>query len=147
MEIARVDDLVEAVGDESCCGHAEQPTAQPSRLCSERAEGRRRGADLRRIAEPTGDDDCPSEQRKDNGACRHAEPAEADRPLASLASHLFDIEIALQSAGDRRVHLLHGQADEAESREYYQPITERPPECLSGDLTLAGSRCGRQPTI
>jgi len=38
MEIARVDDLIEAVGDESSCGRAEKPTAQPSRLCSERAE-------------------------------------------------------------------------------------------------------------
>ena len=38
MEITGVDDLVEAVGDETCCRHAEKPTAQPSRLCSERAE-------------------------------------------------------------------------------------------------------------
>jgi hypothetical protein len=38
VEIARVDDLVEAEGDESCCRHAEKPTAQPSRLCSEGAE-------------------------------------------------------------------------------------------------------------
>jgi hypothetical protein len=43
--------------------------------------------------------------------------------------------------------LLHGEADEAEPREHYQPITERPPECLGGDFTLAGSRCGRQPAI
>ena len=37
-EIARVDDLVEAVRDETCCRHPEKPTAQPSRLRSERAE-------------------------------------------------------------------------------------------------------------
>ena len=65
-------------------------------------------------AGPAGDDDGPAEQCKDNRACRYAEPAEAARPLASLASHLFDIEIALQSAGDRCVDLLHGEADEAE---------------------------------
>src|SRR4030095_6624843 len=28
-----------------------------------------------------------------------------------------------------------------------EPITERPPKCLSGDFTLASSRGGRQPTI
>ena len=38
VEIARVDDLVDAEGDESCCRHAEEPTAQPARLCSEGAE-------------------------------------------------------------------------------------------------------------
>jgi len=101
-------------GDETCCRHAEKPTAQRSRLVSEGAERRRRGADFRRIAGPAGDDDGPAEQCKDNRACRYAEPAEAARPLASLASHLFDIEIALQSAGDRCVDLLHGEADEAE---------------------------------
>ena len=38
MEIARVEDFVEAVRDEPCCRHAEKPTAQRSRLCSERAK-------------------------------------------------------------------------------------------------------------
>jgi hypothetical protein len=46
VQIARVDDLVEAVGDETCCCHAEKPAAQPSRLRSEDVERRRRGADL-----------------------------------------------------------------------------------------------------
>jgi hypothetical protein len=32
LQIARVDDLVEAVGNEPCCRQAEKPTAQPSRL-------------------------------------------------------------------------------------------------------------------
>jgi hypothetical protein len=32
VQIARVDDLVEAVGDETCCCHAEKPAAQPSHL-------------------------------------------------------------------------------------------------------------------
>ena len=32
VQIARVDDLVEAVGDETCCCHAEKPAAHPSRL-------------------------------------------------------------------------------------------------------------------
>jgi hypothetical protein len=38
VQIARVDDLVEAVGDETCCRHAQKPTAQHSRLVSEGAE-------------------------------------------------------------------------------------------------------------
>jgi hypothetical protein len=38
VQIARVDDLVEAVGDETCCCHAEKPPAQPSRLCGEDAQ-------------------------------------------------------------------------------------------------------------
>ena len=95
----------------------------------------------------TGNDDGPSEQRKDNGACRHTEPAETDRPLASLAPHFFDIEIALKSAGHRRVDLLDGETNETEPREHDQPITERPPECLGGDFALAGCRRDRQPTI
>ena len=44
--------------------------------------------------------------------------------LAGFASHLCDIEIALQPVGDRRVDLLHGEADEAEPRD--EPVTERP---------------------
>ena len=31
----RVDDQVEAVGDETCCCHAEKPAAQPSGLCGD----------------------------------------------------------------------------------------------------------------
>jgi hypothetical protein len=38
MEIARMDDLEEAVGDEARGRYAQKPTAQPSRLCSERAK-------------------------------------------------------------------------------------------------------------
>ncbi len=48
---------------------------------------------------------------------------------------------------DWRIDLLHGEADETEPREHHQPITERPPECLGGDLTLGGPRCGRQSPI
>ena len=55
-----------------------------------------------------------SRQREDNRTARHTEPGEADRPRASLASHLFDFEITLQAVGDRRVDLLHGEADETE---------------------------------
>jgi hypothetical protein len=147
VQIARVDDLVEAVGDETCCCHAEKPAAHPSRLCGEDAQRRRRGADLGRIAEPTRDDDAPSQQRKHDSACRHAEPAEGDRPLAGFASHLCDIEIAFQSAGNRRVDLLYGEADEAEPREHDEPITERPRERFGGNRALADAGRVRQPAI
>jgi hypothetical protein len=85
---------------------------------------------------------CPSQHRKDDGACRHVEPAEADRPLAGFASHLCDIEIALQSAGNRRVDLLHGEADEAEPREHDEPITEPTEHDLVPCLGRQRRSCG-----
>ena len=96
MQVPCMDDLVESVGDETCCCHAKKPPAQCPRLPGEGAERRRGGADLGCIAGPAGDKDCPSKQREDNRTGRHAEPAEAARPRASLASHPFYVEITLQ---------------------------------------------------